>query len=165
MGFLDRFLGKDQPKPAAIPPPPPAKPPVIEPMPEFPYPLVEVSGAEALEAWNRYQALWRKEGCSAVLLGDAEGVVRMGESFELNGAIEAILEAAKTITPESFRARLLEQDPEIYGEEEDGDWPDDETAPMRLTAHLELGSGKPKPKVWLARIPTAKSYEIPAYLK
>jgi len=133
------------------------------PLPEFPYPLVEVFGAKAQEAWKWHQELWRKEGSSAVILGDADDVCDIAQGFEWNETPERILDAAKSITPESFRSHPIEEYENDYAEWAD-EWPAEEIAPVEFQIHIEPLIHQPKKKVLLARIPTAKSFEIPAYL-
>ncbi|HWB59900.1 MAG TPA: DUF4253 domain-containing protein [Chthoniobacteraceae bacterium] len=134
-------------------------------LPRFPFHIVEVPGADALQAWQHYQALWRKEGCSAILLGGDVEDVTANHAFHANAREN--LDLAARITAAKFFADRAEEEEYDAGE---GEWPaakEGEPAlvrPHELCIHLNLGTRKPLPKVFIAQIPTEKPYEIPAYL-
>lgn len=149
-----------------------------EPPPAFPYPLVAVRGAEGLDAWRRLREAWRAEGCCPVLLGDRDELETVAEG--LAGAAQTpaeILRDASARTAADVLARRLaehrasfadlEGDPEVREVDglfvEPGEWPAAQS-PSRLGAHLDISSGEPKRLVYLAKLPTAHAWEIPAYL-
>ncbi|WP_158305365.1 DUF4253 domain-containing protein [Opitutus terrae] len=126
---------------------------------------MSVPGAEAVVAWRRYQTEWRKEGASAVVLGDADELkIRADLLASEPVQVSALLSAAANTTAAAFfRAREAEY---IENElvVEPGQWPASAVPPSPLTAHTDVGSGQPKPVVYLAKIPTPHTWEVPAYL-
>ncbi len=129
--------------------------------------VMSVPGTDALAAWRRYQQQWRAEGGSAVLLGDDEEANRIAELVESSETPpEATLRTADALKAGEFFARKRSDAvaEEGGGEPPLGEWPAG-SPPMSLTAHLETLGRKPKHRVWIARIPTTKSWEIPAYLR
>ena len=135
-----------------------------ETAPQFPFHTVEVSGADALQSWKYFQQLWRKEGCSAVVIGDPDDAANLAQNREFNTASprETLEVATRIDVPEFFKDRVLAE--EDYYNVEEGNWPLELAAPIEFTSHLDLGTRKPKSKVLIAQIPTERSYEIPAYL-
>ena len=135
-------------------------------MPDFPFPITAVAGSEAVDQWKRLHKLWRAEGASAVLIGDAKQVQLAGDNFKLSElSTDAILATSAELTAEIFIQNKLKAEDEYYDSLEPGEWPSKPVAKQELGAHLEILSNKPKNKVYIARIPTIRSYEIPAYLK
>lgn len=174
MNWLKRLLGIPVADPAPAPRvPPPAEArarkepsPAQSAPPDFPYPLVSVPGAEAVAAWRRYQVEWRKEGCSAVVLGDLEDVRGRAELLaQDNGSVADLIARglAKPVT-DFFASRAAEY-AEYESDLEPGPWPAHPVPPSPLTAHTEIGSGRPKPIVYLVKVPTPHAWEVPAYLK
>jgi len=160
MSFLNRFFGQKPPTPPTVPPP------HEEAVPDFPFPLTGVAGSEAVAQWKRLQKLWRADGASAVLIGDAQQVRLVGENCKLSAlSTDDILAASSDLNSEIVIQARLEAEGEYYGSLEPSEWPSKLVAQQELGAHLETLSRKPKKKVYIARIPTNHSYEIPAYLK
>lgn len=157
MSWLRRFFGGGTP---------PAPPPAPAPLPEFPYPLAVTTGANALNEWRRYQLEWRKEGCSAVLLGDANEVAERAASIkEASQAPAEFLASAATIKAPDFFATRAQQFTSDETDLPDDEWPAKLIPPAPLTAHKDLASGRPKPVVFFAKVPTPHAWEIPAYLR
>jgi hypothetical protein len=136
---------------------------VSEAKPKFPYELVEVAGSVALETLGKL----RQEALdyTPVLVGDKEEVQRVAEYFDFVGSEPGdILRAAEAISPaEWFQQRHIE-DPDYY-HDEPGDWPYKDLEPHALSTHLDIISHEPKPLVYIAKIPTRHSWEVPAYLQ
>lgn len=136
------------------------------PLPEFPFPLVAVAGNDGIAAWKKYQALWRAEGGSAVMLGDADEVARMAESVSAHPqSAAAILIAAEAMTAADFLEQRKRECGESGVEPDVDEWPAGRIAANELSMHRDLLGKEPKPVVYLARIPTTKAWEIPAHLK
>lgn len=146
----------------ATPPPPVAR---DEPPPDFAYPLVAVSGASAVKEWRRLNAEWRTEGASAVLLGDRAEVEQLTKNQTLNEATPAmILENAAKISAATFFEQRLQECTEDGSLPDAADWPPEPVSGHELCAHTHISNQEPKTTVYLAKIPTAKSWEIPAFL-
>jgi hypothetical protein len=94
-----------------------------------------------------------------VILGDAEELERVKETMELNeDTAQEILEHAKEVEISEW---LEERESEDYPS---GEWPDEVPGNDALTSCTDILTGEPK-QVFLATIPVANSWEIPAYLK
>ena len=188
MNFFERLFGrrstptpKKAPTSEPAPQPAPAVAPVTPsaasiaapaPLPKFPYPLQAAPGAVAVKQWRTLQAEWRKEGCSALLVGDAKEAQRVGENFSFSeNPVANVLENAKSQKPFRFFREQLKGmreylDPEDgYDPWRAGDWPTEPVEAMELGAHRDVLSRRPKETVYFAKIPTVHAFEIPAYLR
>lgn len=132
---------------------------------EFPYPLNIVHGKDAEREWERLARQGKLEGFSPVILGDQEQVERIKENMDfVESTVEEILARAEKILAEEwfaskgaeFAADEIEESEEEY---------DNVQGTERLTVPFEVLSQKPHKEVFIAGIPTTKSWEIPAYLK
>src|SRR5882672_5365551 len=131
MSIWDRFFGKTPPREAA--------PTSAELPPDFAFPLVAVSGSHAIAEWKEHQALWRREGCSAVMLGDLEEVHRIAETLEQPEVSAAsILEKAAAVDVLEYFAQRMTECVEERGELDEGDWPAGRVPPIELGAHLDV---------------------------
>ncbi|ACL67275.1 conserved hypothetical protein [Anaeromyxobacter dehalogenans 2CP-1] len=168
MSFWKRWLGR-----GASEVEPAGEAPAAE-TPEFPYPLVAVPGRIALEEWQRLREAWRPEGACPVLLGTREQVESAREGLE-GGDAATMLKAAEVLDAREAldrRLRELEQD---YAEDPPDDnetglfvpqgaWPAAPSRGHQLGAHCDITTDLPHPVVYLARIPTVRSWEAFAYL-
>lgn len=132
----------------------------------FPFHLVSAQGADAVAVWRRYQAEWRKEGCSAVVIGDADEVKIRAELLSKNtGEVAEVLRAAAGQSAIEF----FEQREAEYSQDEInleiGEWPTEPVPLSSLSAHTNISSGQPKPTIYIAKIPTPHVWEIPAHLE
>jgi hypothetical protein len=135
-------------------------------LPEFPFPLVALAGASAEAEWRKLNSLWRKEGASAVLIGDMKEVSELAEAMKFTEqTAQDLLTSARDQSASVFFEERSKEYGEDNGQVEEGTWPEETVLGVELSAHLEVLSRRPKPKVFIARIPTDKSWEIPAYLK
>ncbi len=132
---------------------------------DFPYPLSAVNGIQAEAELESLMRAGKSEGFSPVILGNPEELARITDTISFNeSSVPDILSRAETINVEEwFRTKTVEY-------EEDGQLDEEETESEpssndHLTVPFEILSGKPHEKVYIARIPTVRSWEIPAYLK
>jgi hypothetical protein len=173
MNWLDRLLGRAPasstpltgPTPARAAPTRASASAADAALPDFPFPLVRVAGRDAVAAWQKYQAEWRPDGASAVVLGDATEVTARAELMRsATRSTATILAAAASVDPAAFfaarTAAYAADDLDLVA----GPWPTRRVPPSPFTAHTDLATGRPKPAVFLARVPTANVWEIPAYL-
>lgn len=124
-------------------------------------------GRSAIDEWRHLRDSWSAQGACPVLLGDREEVERAAEAIEgSDDDPEQILAAAKeTSVDDFFAGRRASAEEEDGMEIPLGDWPDPLPGPQtEFSSHTEILSGRPKPLVYIARIPTVRPYEIPAYL-
>jgi Domain of unknown function (DUF4253) len=162
MAFWSHWFG--QSKPEGPSKQPEATPPLITATPpKFPYELVMVPGNLALDT------LWKLRhesgGFTPVLLGDREDVQRIAEYSDfVAGKAEDVLRAAEAISPIDWFQQRQAEDPEYY-QDEPGDWPYKDLEPHSISSHLDIVSHDPKPQVYIAKVPTANSWEVPAYLQ
>jgi hypothetical protein len=132
---------------------------------DFPYPLSIVPGEQAEAELERLMRIGKSEGFSPVIIGNAEDLALLTETMLDNeGTVPGILALAEAINAEEwFRKKMAE-----YEEDEHEGDAETEVEPggtNRLTVPFEVLSGKPHAEVYIARIPTIRSWEIPAYLK
>ncbi len=166
MAFWDRWFdwkSPDDPKPRLEPKPRPAS--AEPPLPEFPLPLQRCRGTfiDARLPQLRRQAAQRGE--TLIVLGDDDDVRTLKQVYESAEATkEEILTAASQLNVDEWLAKQVEADPEWY-ECEPGEWPMRDERNRSMTAHLIPGTNRPKPNVYLATLPTARSWETPAYLR
>jgi hypothetical protein len=132
----------------------------------FPFELLEVPGAEAISGLENLRRQGKKEGFTPVLLGISEGMERFSGRFIAdNPTTEEIIEQASTIDIQSWFSNRVKEDLDYY-EIEFGEWPGQILANNSIMAHLELPHLKePKQSVFIVKIPTANSWEVPAYLR
>jgi hypothetical protein len=121
-------------------------------------------GEQALAQLDRLRNEGRAGGFTAILLGgkdDADGLV---DNREMAGtSVEDSLQLAEEVDVDEWLKTRVEEDPEMYSSEV-GEWPDTAVPPGSIMAHTEILSGKPKAVVYLAKIPTATPWEVPAYI-
>jgi len=138
---------------------------MLTPLPAFPFPLIKVAGEHAPSEWRNYQEQWQKEGCSAVVLSP-ETIHALAPLLATDDPpTTEIIASAESVSAKAFFAKREIENVEDETEIEIGDWPSGPVATTTLSAHCEIGSGKPLPFVFLAKIPTSKPWQIPAYLK
>ncbi|PSJ40585.1 DUF4253 domain-containing protein [Allosphingosinicella deserti] len=145
-------------------------------MPPLPYEVVTVAGAQAEAEWQRLRGAGR--GWPVVVGGD-EALAQMAEMLggrqaqaadggaPSPGSPAEIVKAAAALRfPEALRAWAgAPGEDELRAE--DGAWPEDlpsGAAMPGLILATDLTSGAPLERVHLLLIPTAKSWEVPAYL-
>jgi hypothetical protein len=145
----------------------------------WPYQVVEIPGATALETYNKLLKEGRTKGFWPVLLGDLNGlrafkVPEVWPAFQpvAQEILQASLEVLVQSQIEAVKAADIKSE-EFYAKEYENELETDETvknAPAEthekaeIWAHKDPYQGTPLEKVWLAIIPTTKSYEVPAYL-
>lgn len=141
----------------------------------FPFELHEVTGKEAMAKWQELKTA--NKGVPVVLSGDRnlENLLEpfipgaMHPGFSAERPVEAILAAAEKIRfPEDlFAMRKAEADRYSVEVQEGtlGEWPADVGAGPELTVAIDILSGKPFDKVYVALIPTDDWTTIPAYLR
>lgn len=161
MNWLKRIFGSDAPRASSAP-----GVAAAAALPAFPFPLVAAPGGSAKSEWERLQAAWRREGASAILLGDVNDVAHLAEGLRGNAASpETLLARAGRQSAAAYFARRQRERAASGTFPGEDDWPEQPALPIELSAHLEVLSRQPKPAVYLARIPTTRAWEIPAYLK
>jgi hypothetical protein len=159
MSFWTRLFGSS-PKPI-----PRASESMPLPSPQFPFPLLKIVGEQAPSEWRKHQELWRREGCSAVVLSP-ETIHALAPLLATDDPpVAKILAAAEALSAQGFFAERETENLQDEAAVEVGDWPAGPVSTTTFNAHCEIGNGRPLPFVFLAKIPTGKSWEIPAYLK
>jgi hypothetical protein len=128
-----------------------------------PFEIVEVPGAEALARWEALRA--EAAGTATIVILDDLEVVIPSKAER-----RALLEQASRV---DVRAWLQERGAELRergrpGEEYPplGDWPADAGGDVKPEPWIyrDVLTRKPKERVFLAKIPTPRSWEAPAYL-
>lgn len=119
---------------------------------------LKTSACDGAKAFERIRAAHARNEF-LVILGDEEELERVKETMELNeDTAEEILEHAKEVEISEW---FEEHEAEDYPSDA---WPEEVPGNDTLTACTDILTGEPK-KVFLATIPVAHAWEIPAYLK
>lgn len=132
----------------------------------LPYETVNVPGTEAVETCLRLRA----EGAgrfTPVILGDPKNLASVLEGLNASDSSpQTIIERAGGITMQSFLAKRLAEEGEYFRSVERGEWPDNVAPSHNLTGHTEVVKMKnvPLKSVVICKVPTARSWEVPAYL-
>ncbi len=131
----------------------------------LPYETLTVAGTEAVSTCLRL----REEGAgqiTPVILGDPKNLGSVLEGLNANDSSpQAIIERSEGITMQSFLDKRLAEEGEYYRSVERGEWPQDATPSQNLLGHTDIMM-KPRPlkRVAICRVPTPRSWEVPAYL-
>ncbi|HVJ82938.1 MAG TPA: DUF4253 domain-containing protein [Planctomycetia bacterium] len=147
----------------------------------IPYERIEVPSAQAFARWDALRA--SRPDVWPVVVGGDEDLANIAGQFamtELPPPTAAITAAARLDHPQSLwdlRAKekanwraYLEAHPELGPEDEDyivpaGEWPAAPPPETGLTVAEDILSGRPLARVHILLLPTARSFEAPAYLK
>lgn len=126
--------------------------------------ITSCPGKDALAYLQRLREEGLRSGFSAILLGGQDDADRLVENRKNSGTTPGdYLKIAENFDTEAWLKERLERDPESFGLEP-GDWPSKAPEAGRILAHLDILSGKPKDIVWLAKVPTPRNWEVPAYI-
>jgi hypothetical protein len=162
MGFFDLFKRRDKPQaaiPAAVQP---VAPLVFHP--EGNFEAASCPGELALQHLEDLRAEGRRAGFTAILLGGEDDAEGLAENRELSNTPTAeYLRLAAGVDVESWLQQRVADDPECF-ETGLGTWPREVPAAGSISAHLEVLSRKPKLAAYLAKIPTPRNWEVPAYI-
>jgi len=128
---------------------------------DFQCELIKVSGEQTLTI---YQNLKTKTGVIPVILGDNEDLQSIAETTSyVTDSFSHLLQQAERLDPLEWFEKRQAQDPEYY-DLTTGMW-QDLSASTEISAHLDLLTGEPKAEIYIALVPVAESWMIPAYLK
>lgn len=126
--------------------------------------VVYCPGAEAPRYLQQLRNEGRTAGFTAILLGGDDEASMLAEDSKFSGSsIEERLRLAATVDVEEWLKGRLEVDPEVYMAEA-GEWPDEPSPAGTMGAHLDILSRKPKDRVAIAKLPTPRIWEAPAYV-
>ena len=162
MGFFDRFKkqGKSpEANPSAAQPDAP-----LEFQSSGDFEIASCSGEYALKHLERLRSEGRGAGFTAILLGGKDDVDGLAENREFSKtSTQECLRLAAEVNVEEWLKKQVEADPECF-QAEAGGWPPEAPEAGSISAHLEVLSRKPKKAAYLAKIPTPKNWEAPAYI-
>ena len=164
MNFFRRLFGRSEAPPATAAPAPTSLPAPTSPPAgaDFPFPLHAVPGERALDELERLRELGRAEGFTAVLLGEESNLADLLEGIrDAESSPAEIVAAAAGVQVEAWFEERVADDPEQY-EVEAGSW-DEKAEPVGIMLHKDY-RGRYHGTVYIARIPTARSWEVPAHL-
>lgn len=155
MNFFERLLGIGTEEIALAP----------EVAARFPYELIAVPGSKAMVTVEALQREGRESGFTAVLLGDAEDVAFLVENLGYHEDTPAqILQKAQVIDHAAWFVEREAEEPD-YFDVPMGFWPEEAEPNNALMAHLDILTLRPRKQVYIGKIPTSHSWEVPAYLK
>lgn len=174
-GWIASLFVRQVPPPSTPAPPPPDRAAGVAAMQRqlrdaFPYPVVTVSGGDALATWERL----RREGQGwPVVVGDDEALLDLCDQFamaDLPSVPPATPDPAIERTIAASRALAWPNDMRQWGGSEanalppSGRWPEaGAVAPNRFTI-ASNARGDPLAQVHVVLLPTTQVWEVPAYL-
>jgi hypothetical protein len=149
MGFLTRLFGARRHDPATL-------------IMAFPYEVITLNGTEAVAALTQL----RTPEHTPVLIGDAADLeCRLALLEQDTHTMDDILKRVQSIGGSEWwftaRGHALE---ECY-EETLGAWPETPTPFDTVQAVLDPATGRPRAKIYCALLPTAHSWEAPAFFR
>jgi hypothetical protein len=130
---------------------------------DLPYETITVAGTEAVSTCLRL----REEGAgriTPVMLGDPKNLGNLLEGFHAGGSPQAIIDRSEGISVQSFMDKRLAAEEEYYKSVERGAWPQDAIPSWDLTGHTDIVKSRPLRTVPICKVPTPRSWEVPAYL-
>lgn len=158
MEFWDKLFGskaeeEEEPPPSVV-------------IPEtFPYELESFAGRMAILELEKARRRGIDEGFTPVILGGAEDIAGIWDNAEMNETSpQDILEKSKNLDVSNWFEERQSSDPEYY-RVETGPWLPDVPQDETLHAIRDSLTNKLKNPVYIAKIPTVRSWEIPAYLR
>lgn len=129
-----------------------------------------VGGDVAVDRWRVARTCVPQSAHCPVLVGDSEELERLTEDLEFGADLDEILAAADQFNaPAWFEQRLELVRGDFEGAEGDfelprGDWPDAVRPSSGFTIPTDILSGEALKEVWLIFVPTARQWEVPAFL-
>ena len=121
-------------------------------------------GQYALEHLDEQRALGRAGGFTVILLGEESDYKRLAQNKEFaKSSIAELLQLVDQVDVEAWMAGRLKEVSDYY-EEVLGEWPVFTPDPASIGAHLDVLSHQPHPVVYLAKMPTPRSWEAPVYI-
>lgn len=122
-----------------------------------------VRAPRRLVTFNNYENEGRSAGFTAILLGGEDEAKMLADDSKFSGSSieERLRLAAEVDVEEWMNSRISDMEsyvPEI------GDWPDEAPPAGSMGAHLDVLSRKPKVRVAIAKIPSPRNWEAPAYV-
>jgi hypothetical protein len=133
-------------------------------LPDFPYPLVAVPGAEAVATLETLRAHGAREGVTPILLGDEESLIDVREGMEeCADDLEELLADAREIEVAAWLRERRAEDPQRFTLTP-GAWPPAPTPALELMAPRNVLTGRFKAQVFLTLVPTPVSWEALAFL-
>jgi hypothetical protein len=162
MGLFDRFKKQDKSQEAN---PSAAQPDAsLDFQSSGGFEIAPCPGESALRHLEQLRSEGRSAGFTSILLGDKDDADGLAENREfLKTSTEEYLRLAAEVNVEAWLKKQVEADPECF-QTETVDWPSEIPEAGSISAHLEVLSRKPKKTAYLAKIPTPRNWEAPAYI-
>jgi hypothetical protein len=138
--------------------------PEPDPSVTLPYETLIVSGDEAVSTCLRL----RVEGAgrfTPVILGDPKCLSILRDVITADGdSPQRIIDRSEEISMQSFVDARLAGEGEYYRNVKKGEWSENGAVSQNLTGHTDLVKGIPLKRVAICKVPTPRSWEVPAYL-
>ena len=157
MGFFNRLFGAGG-GPAANNPEP------DEPKPEFPYELLRVRGADAVEQCLAWRKEWRGN-FTPIINGTAEDFRLLIEIWdEVKDSPQELVKRSQTVELQQWFEKRLGGFP-VDDLMDASAWNTKSGGRGDFLVVADILTRKVHPSVWVAKIPTGQPHEVPAYLK
>jgi hypothetical protein len=158
MGLFNRLFGGGG-NPGAPDPEP------SEPTPEFPYELIRVRGADAVAKSLAWREEWRGS-FTPVILGPAKNFGHLTDLWdEIKDLPQDFVQLSHKVELKPWFAQRLEESAPLDELTDASAWNRNAGAAAGFHTIADTLSRKVHPLVWVAKIPTAHTFEVPAYLK
>jgi hypothetical protein len=162
MGFFDRFKKQDKPQETILAAGQAGAPLAFQADGNFE--IAFCPGEDALKHLEQLRSEGRSAGFTAILLGGKDDAEGLAENREFSKTpTEEYLRLAAEVKAEDWLKKQVEADPECF-QAEAGEWPSEVPEAGNISAHLEVLSKKPKKAAYLAKIPSPRNWEAPAYI-
>lgn len=159
MSIWKRLFGGEKPNPPSTTPE--SHPTSKSPLPVFPFELIEVAGKDALNTCLKLREQ-NPRTFTPVILGSRDELSLIEDNFEINETpLAQILETSTRVVPDEFFADRKAD----YENIDMGEWPVERAPIDGISADKNTLSGRFHESVVIAKVPTAHSYEVPAYLR
>lgn len=162
MGFFDRFKKQEKHAEATQAAVQPDVPLAFKSVGDFE--IASCPGEYALKHLEQLRNAGQSAGFTVILLGGKDDADGLAENREFSkSSAEENLRLAADVDTQQWLKKQREADPECYQSEAE-EWPSETPDAGSISAHLEVLSRKPKKAAYLAKIPTPRNWEAPAYI-
>jgi len=155
MGFFNRVFGgkggSQDPEPD-------------EPIPKFPYELIRVRGADAVEQCLAWRKEWQGKFIP-IIHGTAKDFRSLTDIWDEIDAPEEFVQRSQSVDLQQWFTQRLGESASLDDLTDASAWNTNSGSRGEFVSIAGILTRKVHPWVWVSKIPTARPYEVPAYLK